>query len=157
MRIRHLKTHTTGNAKWCSLGWREMMSETENLNEGLKSAPTGKVKESHLVVSDSLWPLWTRAYQAPLSLEFSRQEYWSGLTLPSPGDLPDPGIEPESPALQADSLPSEPPRFRLSIFSKNTPWLMLCISQLYHVIVEANHLCGYPLTLNNLFPSIKKH
>ena len=40
---------------------------------------------------------------------FSRQEYWSGLPLPSPGNLPNPGIEPESPALQADSLPSEPP------------------------------------------------
>ena len=53
---------------------------------------------------------WTVAYQAPpLSMEFSRQEYWSGLPFPSPGDLPDPGIEPESPALQADSLPSEPP------------------------------------------------
>ena len=42
--------------------------------------------------------------QAPLSIEFSRQEYWSGLPFPSPGDLPDPGIEPRSPALQADSL-----------------------------------------------------
>ena len=42
-------------------------------------------------------------------MEFSRQEYWSGLPLPSPGDLPDPGIEPGSPALWADALPSEPP------------------------------------------------
>ena len=42
-------------------------------------------------------------------MEFSRQEYWSGLPIPSPGDLPDPGIEPRSPALQADPLPSEPP------------------------------------------------
>ena len=42
---------------------------------------------------------WTVAYQAPLSMEFSRQEYWSGLPFPSPGDLPDQGIEPESPAL----------------------------------------------------------
>ena len=42
-------------------------------------------------------------------MEFSMQEYWSGLPLPSPGDLPDPGIELGSPALQADSLPSEPP------------------------------------------------
>ena len=47
--------------------------------------------------------------QAPLSMEFSRQEYWSGLPFPSPGDLPDPGTEPQSPALQADTLPSEPP------------------------------------------------
>ena len=53
--------------------------------------------------------LWTAACQAPLSMEFSRQECWSELSFPSPGDLPDPGIEPESPSLQADSLPSEPP------------------------------------------------
>ena len=53
--------------------------------------------------------LWTIARQAPLSMEFSRQEYWSGLPFPSPGDVPDPGIEPGSPALQAASLPSEPP------------------------------------------------
>ena len=52
---------------------------------------------------------WTVAYQAPLSIGFSRQEYWSGLPFPSPGDLPDPGIEPGSSALQVDSLPSEPP------------------------------------------------
>ena len=45
---------------------------------------------------------WTVVYQAPLSMGFSRQEYWSGVPLPSPGDLPDPGIEPRSPALQAD-------------------------------------------------------
>ena len=52
---------------------------------------------------------WTVAYQAPLSMGFSRQEYWSGLPFPSPGDLPDPGIEPRYPALLAGSLPSEPP------------------------------------------------
>ena len=52
---------------------------------------------------------WTVACKAPLSVGFSRQEYWSGLPFPSPRDLPDPGIEPGLPALQADSLPSEPP------------------------------------------------
>ena len=52
---------------------------------------------------------WTVAYQAPPSVGFSRQEYWSGLPFPSPGDLPNPGIEPRSPALLADALPSEPP------------------------------------------------
>ena len=52
---------------------------------------------------------WTVAYQAPQSMEFSRQEYWSGVPFPSPGDLPNPGIELGSPALQADFLPSEPP------------------------------------------------
>ena len=52
---------------------------------------------------------WTVAYKAPLSMEFSRQEYWNGLPFPSPGDLPDSGIEPKYPALQADALLSEPP------------------------------------------------
>ena len=50
---------------------------------------------------------WTVAYKALLSMEFSRQEYWSGLPFPSPGALPDPEIEPRSPTLQADALPSE--------------------------------------------------
>ena len=50
----------------------------------------------------------TIAHQAPLSMGFSRQEYWCGLPYPPPEDLPDPGIKPRSPALQADSLPSEP-------------------------------------------------
>ena len=58
-------------------------------------------------MSDSATP-WTVTCLA-LSMELSRQEYWSGLPFPSPGDLPNPGIEPRSPALQADSLPSEPP------------------------------------------------
>ena len=52
---------------------------------------------------------WTVAHQAPLSMGFSRQEYWSGLPFPSPGELPDPGTEPVSPALQANALTSEPP------------------------------------------------
>ena len=52
---------------------------------------------------------WTVAHQVPLSMGFSRQEYWSGLPFPSPEDLPEPGFEPRSPALQADALPSEPP------------------------------------------------
>ena len=61
---------------------------------------------------------WTVAHQAPPSMEFSRQEYWSGLPFPSPGDLPDPGIEPGSPALQVDALLSELPgnlRFTLLV------------------------------------------
>ena len=56
--------------------------------------------------------LWTVAHQAPLSMGFSRQEYWIGLPYPPPGAIPNPGIEPESPAspaLQVDSLPTEPP------------------------------------------------
>jgi len=53
--------------------------------------------------------LWTVALQAPLSMEFSRQQYWSELPFPTPVDLPNPGVELGSPAFQADSLPSEPP------------------------------------------------
>ena len=52
---------------------------------------------------------WTVTCQTPLPTSFPRQEYWSGLPFPSPGDLPNPGIEPGSPALEADALPSEPP------------------------------------------------
>ena len=59
------------------------------------------------VMSDSV--PWTAAHQAPLTMEFSRQEWWSGLPFPSPGDLPDPGVESRSSVLQADSLPTEPP------------------------------------------------
>ena len=59
-----------------------------------------------LLFSDSFSTPWT-AQQSPLSMEFSRQEYWSGLPFPSPVDLPDPGIKPRSPAFQAESLPTE--------------------------------------------------
>ena len=62
---------------------------------------------SHSVMSYSAIP-WTVANQAPLSMEICRQEYWSELPCPPPGDLPDPGIKPSSPALQAYSLLSEP-------------------------------------------------
>ena len=80
-------------------------------------------------MSNSLHP-WTAAHQAPLSIEFSRQDYWSGSTFPSPGNLPDSGISPVSSALQADSLLSEPPGkpmvCMLSCFSYvqlcATPW-----------------------------------
>ena len=56
---------------------------------------------------------WTIIHKAPLSMGFPRQEYWSGLPFPPPGDLPDPGIKPGSPALQANSLPTEP---------RESPW-----------------------------------
>ena len=68
------------------------------------------VKRVVILVAKSCLTLvtpWTVACQATLSMGFSRQEYQSGLPFPSPGDLPDPGIEPTSPALQADSLPIE--------------------------------------------------
>ena len=64
------------------------------------------------------------SYQVPLSIGFSRQEYWSGLPFPSPEDLPNPGIESRSPALQADSLLSEPPEKPTSItFIKSIAFL----------------------------------
>ena len=62
--------------------------------------------------------LWTVAYQALPSMRFSRQEYWSGLPFPSPGNLPDPGIEPGSPSLEADALTSEPPEKSSTAVSK---------------------------------------
>ena len=65
----------------------------------------------------TLATLWTVAFQAPLSMGFSRQEYWSGLPFPSPGDLPNPGIKPRSPALRADALTSEPSQAEI-------PWLV---------------------------------
>ena len=61
---------------------------------------------------------WTAAYQASSFMGFSRQEYWSGLPFPSPGDLPDPGIDPGSPTLEADALTSEPPLLRFRRMKK---------------------------------------
>ena len=81
--------------------WRMLPSQIDHL-KGMESI-------SRSGVSDSLWPPWTVALQATLSMGFSRQEYWSVLPFPSSGDLSDSGIEPGSPALWADSLLSEPP------------------------------------------------
>ena len=78
------------------------MRKTTKLDE------RNQVKVSLSVVSDFVTP-WTVAHQTPLSIEFFRQEYWSGLPCPPPGDLPNPGIEHRSPTLQVDSLLSEPP------------------------------------------------
>ena len=73
---------------------------------------------------------WTVAYQAPLSIGFSRQEYWNGLPFPSPGDLPDPGIEPGSPTLQADSLPSELSFIEFLLYAK------LSIYVIFHLTIH---------------------
>ena len=77
------------------------------LNEILKWGL--KVKSSRSVVCQLFATPLTVTYQAPLFMGFSRQEYWGGLLFPSPGDLPDPGIKPGSPALQTDALPSKLP------------------------------------------------
>ena len=71
----------------------------------IQSESESEVAQSCPTVCDP----WTVAHQAPPSMGFSRQEYWSGLPFPSPGDFPDPGIEPRSPTFQADALISEPP------------------------------------------------
>ena len=63
---------------------------------------------SHLVVSNSTTP-WTASHQAPLSMKFSRQVHWGGLPLPTPEDLPNPGIEPVTPALAGRFFTSETP------------------------------------------------
>ena len=68
-----------------------------------------KVKVKLLSRARLFATLWTVAHHVPPSMGFSRQEYWSGLPFPSPGDLPDPGMEPRSPALQEDSLLFESP------------------------------------------------
>ena len=72
-------------------------------------------------------PPWTVALQAPLSMGFSRQEYWSGLPCPSPGDLPDPRMEPGSPALQKDSLLSKSPR-KLQYLKRFVQYIVLAES-----------------------------
>ena len=104
-------------------------------------------------MSDSYATPWTVAHQVPPSMGFSRQEYWSGLPFPSPGDLPDPGIEPRSPALQADALTSEPPgkpwwlfflffsRAAVNQSLSLVGFLKLCIGLLYTPISEVAQLC----------------
>ena len=76
----------------CCLGWSQFFFQANTIKVKLKSL-------SHVQLFATPW---TVAYQVPQSMGFSRQEYWSGLPFPSPGDLRDPGIEPRSPALQAD-------------------------------------------------------
>ena len=77
----------------------------KNLNSSISSMKV-KVKVTQLcLLFETLWPV---DCQDPLSMELSRQEYWNGLPFPSPGDLPNPRIVPRSPAVQADSLPTEP-------------------------------------------------
>ena len=85
-----------------------------------------EVKWSRSVVSNSVTS-WTVAHQAPLSIGFSRQEDWRGLPFPSPGDLPDPGIQPRYSTLQADTLPSKPLRNPFCEMPPNVLPIFLCI------------------------------
>ena len=82
---------------------------------------------------------WTVAHQAPPSMGFYRQEYWSGLPFPSPGDLPGRGIEPRSPVLQADTLTSESPGkpyliWYINVKTKNAYNISPCLHLLHHSI-----------------------
>ena len=97
--IRHFK------CQWCNNKYLSSAPLVRNL----QSSRGHKVKVKSLSRVQLFVTPWTVAYQAPLSMGFSRQQYWSRLPFPSPGDLPDPGIEPGSPALQTDALTSEPP------------------------------------------------
>ena len=89
-----------------SVIWIPLHQTQENLQGVHKAGNTGEYAcvHSHFSCVQLFATLWTVAHQAPLSMGFSRQEYWSGFSYPPPGDLPDPGIEPASPALQARIL-----------------------------------------------------
>ena len=82
---------------------------------------------SHQVLSNSFAIPQTVAHQAPLSMGFPRQEYWSGLPFPSPGDLPDPGIKPKSPALAERFFTSEVPGKPKRVLGKTYQWFGLVV------------------------------
>ena len=84
-----------------------LVTSSQLQNEHTCHCPVPSRRVSHSAVPLSLQHPRTVAHQGPLSVGFSRQQYWSGLPFPSPEDLPHPGIEPKSPALQVDTLPSE--------------------------------------------------
>ena len=112
-------------------GERDRETETETERERERERKKGK----------SLGPVqlfatpWTIAYQAPPSMGFSRQEYWSGLPFPSPGDIPDPGIKCRSPTLQADALPSEPPeKLVITFFFLSFSFVMMKMSEFLWVV-----------------------
>ena len=106
---------------------------------------------------------WAVACQAPPSMGFSRQEYWSGLPFPSPGDLPDPGIEPGSPMLQADSLTSEPPGKSLAdmvVSGEAVSQEGACVAQPFRApagcgLWPRGHLLGAQHPLSHLLPCLQ--
>ena len=95
---------SSGRALW-ALNMRNQLSSLDRC-KGSANLTCAILAELEVLAAQSC--LTQIAHQGPLAMGFSRQEYWSGLPSPSPGDFPNPGIEPASPALQADSLPSEP-------------------------------------------------
>ena len=104
---------------------------------------------------------WTVAHQAPLFMEFSRQEHWSGLPLSPPGCLSDPGMQPRSPALQADSLLSEPPGKPKYRYMCNQIYVCVCIQTTETVrrkklfLYRATKFCAKKLTQKVTFYIIK--
>ena len=96
---------------------------------------------SRSAVFDSANP-WTVAHQVPLSLEFFRQEYWSRLPFPSPGNLPHPGIEPGSPAMQMDSVPSDPPEKLLEFKVLHKWW---CVYHTYSHVLYIYYITTYTM------------
>ena len=106
----------------------------------LKNGSSKYVSVNHLVVSNSATP-WTVVHQAPPYMGFSRQEYWRGLPLPSPGYLPNTGIEPRSPSFQADSLPYEP--WGKAQILKGGFYKLGCEEELWAIIpsLKKNSLC----------------
>ena len=98
--------HNIHNLEKNGLYWKTVKDININIDIDIKR---DKVKAKFLSRVQLFATPWTVAYQAPSPMEFSRQEYGNGLLFPSPGDLPNPGIEPGPPALPVDTLPSEPP------------------------------------------------
>ena len=93
----------------------EVAQSCPTLSNPMDCSPPGSSVHGTLQARVLEWGAIAFSNQAPLSMGFSRQGYWNGLPFPFPGDLPDPGIKPGSPALQADSLPTELPGKSLSI------------------------------------------
>ena len=101
---------------------------------------------------------WTVAHQAPQSMGFSRQEYWSGLPFPSPGDLPNPGIEPKSPTLQADALTSElPGKPQMYSIAKNKFTKEIYVISLKEIKCQYKHSENNLARMNFRFMSSGKH
>ena len=100
---------------------------------------------------------WTAAYQAPPSMGFSRQEYWSGLSFPSPGDLPNPGIEPRSPSLQADALTSEPPGKPSQSSNASLPAGIFFVLRLWKLATNPQKLSTLPGLSGVVGPLSSKH
>ena len=104
---------------WTELNWTESLPKPMISTNVMTSIEVKLISRVWLFVTP-----WTLSYQAPLSMGFLRQEYWSGLLFPSPGDLPNPGIEPWSPALQADALPSEPQGKPMTSMASAVYWVV---------------------------------